>query len=74
MTLAIASGVLIGSEVASVPQLLGAGAREVVLLGDPTLCRWYERALTARGVQSSTYDGEEAALTALTALQMETRP
>lgn len=68
------SGVLIGSEVASVPQLLGAETREVVLLGDPTLCRWYERALSRRGVQTTTYDGEAAALTALTALQMETAP
>ena len=68
------SGVLIGSEVASVPQLLGSEAKDVVLLGDPTLCRWYARALTARGIRTTTHDGEEAALTALTALQMGTRP
>jgi 2-dehydro-3-deoxygalactonokinase len=66
------SGVLIGSEVAGVPRLLGAEAKAVALLGDPGLCRWYERALDARGIASSTHDGEAAALTALTALQMGT--
>ncbi|HEX5775420.1 MAG TPA: 2-dehydro-3-deoxygalactonokinase [Caulobacteraceae bacterium] len=67
------SGLLIGAEVASVPPLLcDAAGYPVVLLGDPDLCRWYERALTARGVETSTHDGEAAALAALTALQMET--
>ena len=66
------SGLLIGAEVASVPGLLGGGSGyPVVLLGDPDLCRWYERALSRRGIETSTHDGEAAALTALTALQME---
>jgi 2-dehydro-3-deoxygalactonokinase len=65
------SGLLIGSEVASVPELLcGEITGEVVLLGDATLCRWYERALQARGIASTSYDGEAAALAALTALQL----
>jgi 2-dehydro-3-deoxygalactonokinase len=65
------SGLLIGSEVASVPELLcGELSDEVVLLGDPTLCRWYERALKARGIFSLSYDGETAALAALTALHL----
>jgi len=69
------SGLLIGAEVASLPELLcGALDQPVVLLGDETLCRWYERALMRRGLQSASYDGEAAALTALTALQLETRP
>jgi 2-dehydro-3-deoxygalactonokinase len=65
------SGLLIGAEVASVPDLLcGELSGEVVLLGDPTLCRWYERALKARGISSMSYDGEAAALAALTALHL----
>ena len=69
------SGLLIGAEAASVPQLLcEGGGYPVVLLGDANLCRWYERALSARGVQTSTHDGEAAALAALTALQMEMQP
>lgn len=69
------SGLLIGAEVASVPGLLGMALdRPVVLLGDPRLCRWYERALSRLGVASSTHDGEAAALAALTALQLEIRP
>src|SRR5690606_22202878 len=64
------SGLLIGAEVAAVPRLLcGEADYPVVLLGDPGLCRWYERALSARGVETSTHDGEVAALAALTALQ-----
>ena len=68
------SGLLIGAEVASVPGLLlGETGYPVVLLGDPGLCRWYARALERLGFETSTHDGETAALAALTALQMETR-
>jgi 2-dehydro-3-deoxygalactonokinase len=66
------SGLLVGAEVASVPKLLGVSLdRPVVLLGDEALCRWYERALSRIGLRSTTYDGEAAALAALTALQLE---
>jgi 2-dehydro-3-deoxygalactonokinase len=69
------SGLLIGAEIAGVPKLLcGEIDFPVVLLGDPTLCGWYERALKRLGVDTSTHDGEAAALAALTALQMEVRP
>lgn len=68
------SGLLIGAEVAGLPQLLcGKTGFPVVLLGDAVLCRWYERALTRIGVATTTHDGEAAALAALTALQMEVR-
>jgi 2-dehydro-3-deoxygalactonokinase len=64
------SGLLIGAEVASLPELLCGGLDQpVVLLGDEVLCHWYERALMKRGIASASYDGEAAALTALTALQ-----
>lgn len=62
------SGVLIGAEVAAVPQLLGAGSWQVVLLGDPGLCRWYRRALLACGAEAEVFDGEAAALAGLSAL------
>ncbi|HEX6860784.1 MAG TPA: 2-dehydro-3-deoxygalactonokinase [Caulobacteraceae bacterium] len=65
------SGLLVGAEVASVPRLLGVEAREVVLLGEPSLCALYGRALARLGVATTTHDGEAAALTGLTALQME---
>jgi len=69
------SGLLIGSEVAALPKLLCGGTdRPVILLGDEVLCRLYERALSRLGVSSASYDGEAAALAALTALQMEPAP
>jgi 2-dehydro-3-deoxygalactonokinase len=65
------SGLLIGAEVASVPKLLGVALDQpIALLGDEVLCRWYGRALSRQGVRSTTYDGEAAALAALTALQL----
>ena len=70
------SGLLIGSEVASVPKLLGvAGNSPIVLLGDAALCAHYERALRRRGLATETFDGEVAALAGLLALfQMGARP
>jgi 2-dehydro-3-deoxygalactonokinase len=69
------SGLLIGAEIASVPQLLGAQDGQVVLLGDPALCARYRRALSARGVATETFDGEAAAVAGLFALhQMRDGP
>jgi 2-dehydro-3-deoxygalactonokinase len=63
------SGLLIGSEVASVPRLLGIRPEEpVALLGDARLCGRYRRALERRGVASETFDGEAAAVAGLFAL------
>lgn len=62
------SGLLIGSDVAATPALLGAGDLPVALLGDPNLCGWYARALAARGVAHTIDDGEAAAVTGLHAL------
>jgi 2-dehydro-3-deoxygalactonokinase len=71
-TPAYLSGLLIGAEVASVPKLLGVSLdHPIVLLGDERLCGLYGRALSRLGVQATTYDGEAAALAALTALQLE---
>lgn len=63
------SGLLIGSEVAAVPKLLGVepGA-PVALLGDAALCGFYRRALERRDVPCETFDGEAAARTGLFAL------
>lgn len=63
------SGLLIGAEVAAMPAHVGAeGCADVVLIGAPRLCRWYARALEARGVRTEAVDGEDAALLGLTAL------
>ena len=63
------SGLLIGSEVASMPRLLGlSGSEPVALLGDERLCGWYERALRARAVETRSFDGEAAAIAGLFAL------
>jgi 2-dehydro-3-deoxygalactonokinase len=63
------SGLLIGAEVAAVPQLLGIAPDEpVTLLGDATLCGFYKRALDRRSVRNETFDGEAAALAGLFAL------
>ena len=68
------SGLLIGAEVAALPGLLDAGGLTVDLLGDPKLCRWYARALSARGIDHAVHDGEAAAIAGLFALfAMETR-
>ena len=63
------SGLLIGSEVASAPRLLGiTDAVPVALVGDPALCALYEAALTRRGHVVTRHDGDEAALSGLGAL------
>jgi 2-dehydro-3-deoxygalactonokinase len=63
------SGLLIGSEVAGTPPLLGIEPdAPVQLIGDLALCRWYEQALALRGVESQVCNGEDAALAGLLAL------
>ena len=62
------SGLLIGAEVAGVPQLLGAPHRQVSLLGDAVLCDRYRRALTRAGVKVEVFNGEAAAIAGLFAL------
>jgi 2-dehydro-3-deoxygalactonokinase len=63
------SGVLIGSEVAGAPRLLGVDqAAPVALVGDPALCALYETALMRQGHAVARHDGDEAALAGLSAL------
>jgi 2-dehydro-3-deoxygalactonokinase len=63
------SGVLIGSEVAGAPRLLGVeDTAPVALVGDPALCALYETALTRRGHAVARHDGDQAALAGLSAL------
>ncbi|MEQ9643497.1 MAG: 2-dehydro-3-deoxygalactonokinase [Alphaproteobacteria bacterium] len=63
---AFLSGLLIGHEVAA----LAGDASEVILVGDPALCRLYEVALAARGAATVTVtvDAEQATVAGLTAL------
>jgi 2-dehydro-3-deoxygalactonokinase len=64
------SGLLIGAEIASVPGLLGLETdANVVLLGEPSLCRWYARALGPRA--HSIENGDQATLAGLTLLNRE---
>jgi 2-dehydro-3-deoxygalactonokinase len=63
------SGLLIGSEIASLPRLVGLEAGQpITLLGDPELCKWYGLALARRSLTASPFDGDEAVLSGLTAL------
>ena len=63
------SGLLIGAECAAAPAALGVeGSATVELIGEPKLCRWYARALEARGVATVASAGDEAALAGLMAL------
>jgi 2-dehydro-3-deoxygalactonokinase len=64
------SGLLVGADVASAPRMLGVELDgPVQLIGDVALCRWYEKALAARGVAAHLCDGEMAVLAGLKALQ-----
>jgi 2-dehydro-3-deoxygalactonokinase len=68
-TPAYLSGLLIGSEVASVPRLLDIGPETpIAVLGDAALCALYSQALYARGLTCKTFDGEAAAVAGLFAL------
>jgi 2-dehydro-3-deoxygalactonokinase len=63
------SGLLIGSEIANLPRLLGVERGEpVALVGDPELCGWYAKAMQARGMATTLHDGDVAAVTGLIAL------
>jgi 2-dehydro-3-deoxygalactonokinase len=63
------SGVLIGSEVASTPALLGAGSPSpIALIGDAKLCDAYATAMTYCGLPSQVFDGEAAVLAGLKAI------
>jgi 2-dehydro-3-deoxygalactonokinase len=68
-TPAYVSGLLIGAEVAAVPQLLEAASdAPIAVLGDAALCALYSQALSARGLACQTFDGEAAAVAGLFAL------
>lgn len=63
------SGLLIASEVASVPALLGVGpATPVTVIGDLKLATRYQRVLGQFGYEADVHDGEAAALSGLAAL------
>jgi 2-dehydro-3-deoxygalactonokinase len=63
------SGLLIGSEVASTPALLGApSSSPIALIGDAKLCDAYTTAMAHFGLQSQVFDGEAAVLAGLKAI------
>ncbi len=63
------SGLLIGAEVAAVPRLMkSTPTAPIVLIGEPSLCGWYSKAIEQAGLTAITYDGDEAALAGLVAL------
>jgi len=63
------SGLLIGSEVASTPALLGAEPPSpITLIGDPKLCSAYATAMAHFGLKSQVFDGEVAVLAGLKAI------
>ena len=63
------SGLLIGDEVARLPQLLGLQEGSVVgLMGEKALCDLYAPALEGRGLKVELADGEQAVIAGLTAL------
>ena len=64
------SGMLIGSEVASLSPLFSGGP--VALIGDAGLCRAYQNALKIAGRPSSRTDGDTAVLAGLTSLWRQT--
>jgi 2-dehydro-3-deoxygalactonokinase len=62
------SGLLIGAEVATLPDLLGGGGAPMVLLGEATLCSRYRHALERRNIAATVFDGKSAAIAGLLAL------
>ncbi|OYU69964.1 MAG: hypothetical protein CFE28_08105 [Alphaproteobacteria bacterium PA2] len=63
------SGLLIGSEVASVPGLFGVGPGTLVsVIGDLRLAGRYRRVLELLGYRVEVHDGESAALSGIAAL------
>jgi 2-dehydro-3-deoxygalactonokinase len=60
------SGLLVGAEVASLPCVFEFDpARPIALLGNPQLCRWYERAMARAGIRTTFFDGEDAVILGL---------
>jgi 2-dehydro-3-deoxygalactonokinase len=68
------SGLLIGAEVASLPELLGRQGAPVVLLGDAVLCGHYRHALQKRNIASEVFDGKAAAIAGLLAVHRMAHP
>jgi 2-dehydro-3-deoxygalactonokinase len=68
------SGLLIGAEVASLPDLLGRKDAPVVLLGDAVLCTHYRRALHRRNIAAEVFDGKAAAIAGLLAIHRMGQP
>jgi 2-dehydro-3-deoxygalactonokinase len=62
------SGLLIGAEVAALPDLLGPARAPIVLLGDAVLCSRYRLALERRNIATESFDGKPAAIAGLLAL------
>ena len=63
------SGLLVGADAATGPDLVGwSGDPRVTLIGEPVLCRRYRPALERRGWTVDTYDGDRAVLDGLTTL------
>jgi 2-dehydro-3-deoxygalactonokinase len=60
------SGLLIGAEISSVPQLLETSPDQpVTIIGDAELGGWYSRALSRLGRSNAIHDGESAAVAGL---------
>jgi 2-dehydro-3-deoxygalactonokinase len=52
------SGLLIGSEIAAAPRLLGVtGAEHLAVIGESALCGAYMEVLRHRGIEAAAYDG-----------------
>ena len=62
------SGLLIGAEIGSVPDLHGRGDATVNLLGDAALCSRYLQALQKRHIAAEVFDGKAAAIAGLVAV------
>jgi 2-dehydro-3-deoxygalactonokinase len=66
---AFLSGLLIGDEVGSLPQLLGLGkGSSIGLMGERSLCDLYFPALSLRGLNVEEVDAEQAVIAGLTSL------
>lgn len=69
------SGLLIGAEVAATPALLGISqGADIAVIGDPTLCEFYRRAMDWHGYRASLFDGEAAVLAGLAAFYRGCHP
>lgn len=69
------SGLLIGAEVGGVPALLGVGTHDSVeLIGEPSLCDRYARALARAGRPYQRHEGDQAAIAGLIHLFRKRNP